>query len=227
MRVVPCVANVLEVSARSGHGRDLADAFGRGEGQQGRRCDRRRRAIATTSRTRPAGRHFPRLASARAGRRRTAVLRSKAARCEPAGKSSGPGDRERTAAEILRGLRQDSSVARRQTASTGRKRVRIRRRIGLDGRYSAVGRTEVDSDDVRQGGLLDFDFGRRENFRVLTCLHLRQVHLLHAPALVAKDALRRFPVCGHIADELHGIRIVLPICVRVPSTPSITGLSVT
>ena len=75
-----------------------------------------------------------------------------------------------------------------------------------------------------KAGLLDFDFGRREDFCVLTGADLRQVDLLCAPAFVAKDALRSFPVGGHVADELYGVRIVLSrCCVRVPSTPSMTG----
>ena len=51
------------------------------------------------------------------------------------------------------------------------------------------------------------DFGRRKDGHVLTWGDLRQVDLLHAPAFVAKDSLRRLAVGRHVSEQLHGIWI--------------------
>ena len=74
--------------------------------------------------------------------------------------------------------------------------------------------------------LLDFDFRGREDGGVLPGGERRQIDLRRAPSFVPQSTAGG-RLGGHIADELDDVRIFGRGLANVPSTPSMTGCSVT
>ena len=118
MLVIPGVADVLEVAREAADGRDLADAFRRGDRQQrGGAIDAGMREPRLGRRDQPAGVLRAALLRELADdvRRRFVPRQGDGA----GGKSFGPGDRGTTAAAFRLGLRLGWSVARWRIGVTG------------------------------------------------------------------------------------------------------------